>query len=316
MTTKYTFTLPMEFSGERLDISITRFVQANYDQETTRERIRDSIVGGKLILNRRPITKAGYKVKGEEEIELTLSTKVSELIPDDSVEFEIVFEDDSIMVINKPVGLVVHPGAGVKESTLVHGILSKLSLDEDDERERPGIVHRLDKGTSGLMVVAKTTKAKLKLQKQFKPPRTIHRNYLCIVKGMIQIRRGVIFENGVGSVSAPLARSDRNRTTFATNFEGGKDAVTHFKIEKTSSTYHLMKCSLETGRTHQIRAHMKYVGLPIVGDVIYGGEKKGSWPLLHAKQLSFIHPVSGLRVSFEVEVPANFKLIQKEIFDS
>jgi len=315
MSESYIFNLPKEFQGERLDQSITRFAQSNYDQNITREKIREAITSGNLTLDKKQFTKAGYKVKGSELVELTLDSNKSDLVPDKNVEFEVVFEDDSILVINKPAGLVVHPGAGVKDSTLVHGILGRFSVEDDEEHERPGIVHRLDRGTSGLMVVAKTTQAKLQLQSQFKPPRTIHRDYVCIVKGLIQVRKGVQFQDRKGKISVPLARSERNRTTFDANFEGGKEAVTTFEIIKSSGTYHLAYCTLETGRTHQIRAHMKYIGLPILGDTTYGGEKKGDWPLLHARRLSFIHPLSRKKVSFDATPPPDFKEVEAELFD-
>jgi 23S rRNA pseudouridine1911/1915/1917 synthase len=313
MKEEFSFTLPEEVNGLRLDQAVTAYLQENYREEISREKIREAILEGELRLNSIVVSKAGYKIKGGEKVEIALVKELSDLIPDSSVQFEIIFEDDAIIVVNKPAGLVVHPGAGVHESTLVHGILSKYSIEETESGERPGIVHRLDKGTSGLMVVAKTTKAKLHLQNQFKPPRTVHREYLCIVKGSMQIRKGAEFQGGRGRINVPLLRSERNRTIFTSNFDEGKDAVTNFEILKSSNGYSLIKCVLETGRTHQIRAHMKYIALPIVGDLSYGGENKAERPMLHAKNLNFIHPITLKEVSYSSNVPEDFENILENL---
>lgn len=313
MKEEYSFVIPQELKEQRLDQAVTSYLQDNHSEEITREKVREAIVNGELKLDSKLVKKAGLKVKSGERVEISLVKELSDLVPDPNVIFEVVHEDDSIVVVNKPAGLVVHPGAGVTGSTLVHGLLSRYTIEETESGERPGIVHRLDRGTSGLMVVAKTTKAKLHLQNQFKPPRTIHREYLCIVKGSMQIRKGAEFLGGKGRINVPLLRSDRNRTIFTSNFKEGKDAVTNFEILKSSNGYSLVKCVLETGRTHQIRAHMKYIALPIVGDLSYGGEKKGDRPLLHARSLSFIHPVTLREVSFESTAPSDFQFIQEQL---
>jgi len=313
MKEEYSFVITSELKDLRLDQAVTSYLQDNHSEEITREKVREAIVTGELKLDSQLVKKAGLKVKGGERVEISLVKELSDLVPDASVQFEVVYEDESIIVVNKPAGLVVHPGAGVSGSTLVHGLLSRYTIEETESGERPGIVHRLDRGTSGLMVVAKTTKAKLHLQNQFKPPRTIHREYVCIVKGSMQIRKGSEFQGGMGRIDVPLLRSERNRTIFTSNFNEGKDAVTNFEILKSTNGYSLVRCILETGRTHQIRAHMKYIGLPIVGDLSYGGANKVERPMLHAMNLNFIHPITFKEVSFSSNVPEDFENILENL---
>lgn len=313
MKEEYSFVIPSELRELRLDQAVTSYLQDNHSEEITREKVREAIVSGELKLDSKLVKKAGLKVRGGENIEISLVKELADLVPDASVQFEVVYEDESIIVVNKPAGLVVHPGAGVNGSTLVHGLLSRYTIEETESGERPGIVHRLDKGTSGLMVVAKTTKSKLHLQNQFKPPRTVHREYFCIVKGSMQIRKGAEFQGGRGRINVPLLRSERNRTIFTSNFDAGKDAVTNFEILRSNNGYSLVKCVLETGRTHQIRAHMKYIALPIVGDLSYGGENRAERPMLHAKNLNFIHPITLKEVSFSSNVPEDFENILENL---
>jgi len=222
------------------------------------------------------------------------------------MDLDIVYEDEAIAVINKPSGLVVHPGAGHADVTLVHGLLAKLSgLSGIGGVMRPGIVHRIDKDTSGLLVVAKTDVAHHALTEALKR-HEIKREYIAIVHGVIDHDRG--------KIDAPIGRNPHNRLLMDV-VPDGKPSVTHFQVVERFLDHTLVRCQLETGRTHQIRVHFKYIGYPIVGDPQYGLKKQASpsGQALHATSLTFVHPITNQPLSFTVAPPKEFDDILKKV---
>ena len=212
---------------------------------------------------------------------------------------DIVYEDDDVIVINKPQGMVVHPAPGHDEHTLVNALLYHCPLSTINGTFRPGIVHRIDKDTSGLLMVAKNDKAHRSLAKQLKDKTNI-REYVALVHGRIA--------EDEGTINAPIGRSLKDRKKQAV-VKDGRNAVTHFEVLKRYRDYTFVKCILETGRTHQIRIHMKYIGHPLVGDPLYGPKKtiKGNGQFLHAGKLGFVHPTTGKLLIFEAPLPKIFQ---------
>ena len=225
-------------------------------------------------------------------------TKTLELRPE-NIPLDIVYEDDDVIVINKPQGMVVHPAPGHDEHTLVNALLYHCPLSTINGTFRPGIVHRIDKDTSGLLMVAKNDKAHRSLAKQLKDKTNI-REYVALVHGRIA--------EDEGTINAPIGRSLKDRKKQAV-VKDGRNAVTHFKVLKRYRDYTFVKCILETGRTHQIRVHMKYIGHPLVGDPLYGPKKtiKGNGQFLHAGKLGFVHPTTGKLLIFEAPLPKIFQ---------
>jgi 23S rRNA pseudouridine1911/1915/1917 synthase len=219
---------------------------------------------------------------------------------------EIVYEDEDVVVVNKPQGMVVHPSAGHPNGTLVNGLLYQIkNLSTINDVVRPGIVHRIDKDTSGLLMVAKNDRAHESLAQQLKD-KTSLRKYVALVHGEIPHEKG--------RIEAPIGRSKVNRKMQAV-IEGGKSAVTHFEVLKRFEGYTLIELQLETGRTHQIRVHMNYIGYPVAGDPLYGPKKtlKGNGQFLHAKLLGFEHPTTGENIVFEAPLPEIFKKTLKQL---
>ena len=243
--------------------------------------------------------KAKYKVKqGDRLILEEPEIKHLEVLPE-NIDLDIVYEDDDVIVVNKPQGMVVHPAPGHEEHTLVNALLYHSPLSTINGTYRPGIVHRIDKDTSGLLMVAKNDKAHRSLAKQLKD-KTNLREYIALVHGRIK--------EDEGTIDAPLARSPKDRKKQAV-VAGGRDAITHFKVLKRYRDYTLVSCRLETGRTHQIRVHMKYIGHPLVGDPLYGPKKtlKGNGQFLHAAKLGFTHTTTGEFLVFEAKLPEIFE---------
>ena len=243
--------------------------------------------------------KAKYKVKSGDVIRLEEpETKTLELRPE-NIPLDIVYEDDDVIVINKPQGMVVHPAPGHDDHTLVNALLYHCPLSTINGTFRPGIVHRIDKDTSGLLMVAKNDKAHRFLAEQLKDKTNI-REYVALVHGRIA--------EDEGTINAPIGRSLKDRKKQAV-VKDGRNAVTHFEVLKRYRDYTLVKCILETGRTHQIRVHMKYIGHPLVGDPLYGPKKtiKGNGQFLHAGKLGFVHPTTGKLLIFEAPLPKIFQ---------
>ncbi|MFV0498787.1 MAG: RluA family pseudouridine synthase [Bacilli bacterium] len=221
------------------------------------------------------------------------------------IDFEVMYEDDYLVIINKPVGLVVHPGVGNKDKTLVNGLLYYFNNLSDVDETRPGIVHRIDKDTTGLLIVAKTNKVHELLQLMIKN-REVSRNYLALVHGNIK--------HHTGTIDAPIGRDKNNRQLMCVCNNNSKNAITHFEVIENHFNFTLLKCKLETGRTHQIRVHMKYINHPIVGDCVYGYKKTiGKTQLLHAYKLEFMHPIFKKNMKFECRLPNHFKNVLDDL---
>ncbi len=291
----------------------------------TRNKIQQGIDNEMVLVNDKPV-KSNYKVKAQDKIIVfdSRSPESSDIIPED-IPLNIHFEDDTILLINKPAGMVVHPGSGNPNGTLVNAVAYHLKqqnpgLDET-ELSRFGLVHRIDKNTSGLLVMAKNQKAMSDLAKQFFN-HTVHRRYIALVWGDV--------EKDEGTVIAHVGRHQRFRKLFTAYPEGdhGKDAITHYKVLERYNYVTLIECRLETGRTHQIRVHMQLIGHPLFNDDFYGGDRivKGTVftkykqfvdncfalckrQALHAKELGFIHPATLKPVHFESELPADMEAV-------
>ena len=282
-----------ESKGVRLD----KFLSSRFP-DLSRVFIQSLIEEEKVLVNNKK-ERASYKVNENDEI-IMMETEVKELdiLPQD-IPLDIIYEDEDVIVINKKQGMVVHPASGVYENTLVNALLFHCKdLSTINGVKRPGIVHRIDKDTSGLLVVAKNDLAHNELSNQLKD-KTMNREYIAIV-------HGVILENK-GNINAPIGRDLNNRIKMAV-IKDGKDAVTHFDVLERYRNYTLVHCKLETGRTHQIRVHMSYIKHPIASDPLYGPKQtlKGNGQYLHAKKLTFVHPSSKEKMTFECELPDYF----------
>lgn len=296
---------------------------ANRLNNASRSRLQAAADNGNILVNKVPV-KSSYKVKPGDEISIVMDFPRRELkIIPENIPLNIVYEDDSVIVINKPAGLVVHPGHGNYSGTLVNALayhFKELPLFNSSD-PRPGLIHRIDKNTSGLLVVAKTIEAKVNLSLQFFE-KTTKRRYVALVWGDLK--------NDEGTITGHIGRSPKNRQVFTVFPEGdhGKHAATHYKVIERLGYVNLVECRLETGRTHQIRVHMKYIGHPLFNDDNYGGDQilRGTTftkykqfvancfelmprQALHAQMLGFVHPVTGEALVFESELPQDFKSV-------
>lgn len=279
--------------GLRLDVFLLE-----KHPEFSRSHIKNLIEKGLVKVNGK-VVKAGYALKNGENIEIEVQKP--EVISTDAedVDFEIVYQDEDLAVINKPQGLVVHPCSSTKSGTLVNGLLYKIKdLSGINGQLRPGIVHRLDKDTSGLLVIAKNDFAHVRLAEQIKN-KTCHRNYLAVLVGNLK--------EDEGRIETFIKRDPKDRMKMSVQ-GSGRVAITDFKVLKCFEKCCLVEFALQTGRTHQIRVHSKYLNHPIVGDKLYGKEVKGlAGQLLHAYKISFVHPRSGELMTFEADLPDYFK---------
>lgn len=289
--------------GLRLDVFLSKIFG-----DFSRSHIKNLIEKSDVLVDNKKV-KAGFVLKNG----MTISVKFAEIEKistlGEDIDFEIVYQDSDLIIVNKPQGLVVHPCSSTKSGTLVNGLLFHVKdLSGINGKLRPGIVHRLDKDTSGLMVVAKNDKAHVSLAEQIKT-KVCHRNYLAVLEGHLQ-------ENS-GQIKTFIKRDPKDRKKMSVQ-ETGRIAVTDFKVLKYFEKCCLVEFSLQTGRTHQIRVHAKHLNHPIVGDKLYGKEIKGlNGQLLHAYKLSLIHPNSGLRMNFESKLPDYFEeyLKKQKIID-
>ncbi len=292
---KLKFTALHEHVGTRVDKAVSEvFLQL------TRSHAKKLFEDGSVLVNNSPV-KPSQKLKAGDEVEVLMPPPVNmEIVPED-IELDIVYEDESVIVINKPAGMVVHPAAGNYSGTLVHALLMHCgdTLSSINGVIRPGIVHRLDKDTTGLMVAAKGDEAHLSLSDQLKN-RTMKRRYTALVHGNIREDSGVI--------RTGIDRSRRDRKKMAVS-QGGREAVTHFEVVERFGRYTLLHCTLETGRTHQIRVHMRHIGNPVVGDKTYGIKKEEfnlAGQLLHSGKIGFIHPKTNEYMEFWAKPPEAF----------
>lgn len=266
--------------------------------DLSRETITKMIDSDFILVNGKKV-KASYKPVLGDKIDIKEGFVKDTKIDAKKLDLDIVYEDEYLMVINKPSGLVVHPGSGNKDNTLVNGLMYYTkNLSDIGDSDRPGIVHRLDKDTSGLMLVAKENKTHEILAEEFKK-HNIHREYIALVDGVIEVSRGTI--------DAPIKRSKENYQKM-TVASGGKKAITNFEVIKRYKNNTLIRLVLETGRTHQIRVHMSYIGYPIHNDPVYNKKVSTSFgQFLHSEYLMFIHPITKKELEFRCPLPDEFK---------
>ena len=290
-----------ENNGERIDKYLSTVIEGK-----TRSFIQGLIADKAVTVNGK-IIKSNYKLKSNDEIVIILPEPIELDVKAENIDLNIVYEDEDVIVVNKPKGMVVHPAPGNYTGTLVNALLHHCDdLSGINGVIRPGIVHRIDKDTSGILVVAKNDNAHQKLAEQFKD-HSIKREYYAIVEGR--------FKKEGGTIDAPLGRHHRDRLKYAV-VKDGKRAVTHYEVLKVFNSCSLVKCTLETGRTHQIRVHMASIGHPLVGDLVYGHNKqkiKIEGQALHAKTLGFIHPSTREYMEFNSELPNYFNDILREL---
>lgn len=266
--------------------------------ENSRNQVQSWIKEGLVTVNEEE-AKANYKVQTGDVIHVTINEPEEIDAQPEDIALDIVYEDSDVVVINKPQGMVVHPSIGHSGGTLVNALLFHVKdLSGINGKIRPGIVHRIDKDTSGLLMVAKNDLAHEKLAEQLQE-KTATREYIALVHGII--------ENDKGTIDAPIGRDPRNRKKFKV-IQGGKESVTHFEVIERFSEYTLLRLNLETGRTHQIRVHLEYIGHRMAGDPLYGPRKtlEGEGQFLHATSLSFVHPRTGERLTFNAPLPDYF----------
>lgn len=302
-------------------LRVDRFL-LNFVEFSTRNKIQNSIKAGHVRVNDK-IVKANYKVKAEDVVTVVLDfpKEKNELIPQD-IPLNIIYEDDNLLIVNKEAGMVVHPGYGNSDGTLVNALAFYIkNLPNMGEEDRPGLVHRIDKNTSGILVIAKTQQAMTDLSKMF-ADRSLKRKYIALVWGNVK--------DDHGTITGHIGRSLKNRKIMDVFPEGeyGKHAVSHYKVIERFGYTTLIECKLETGRTHQIRAHFRYIGHPLFNDDEYGGDAilKGTTftkykqfvqncfkictrQALHAKSLEFLHPVNMKEMFFDSKLPVDMELL-------
>lgn len=290
-----------ENKGERLD----KFIADNSD--ISRSYAAKLCEDGLVLCGEKQLLKK-YKILGTEEITINVPEPEELSIEPENIPLNIVYEDSDVIVVNKPQGLCVHPAPGNERGTLVNGLVYHCGdeLSAINGVIRPGIVHRIDKDTSGLLIVAKNNEAHLKLSEQLKERKAM-RKYVALVNGNIK--------EDSGTINKPIGRNPSDRKKMAVVF-GGREAVTHFNVLERFGQYTLVECILETGRTHQIRVHMASIGHSIVGDTLYGIKKEKfnlNGQLLHAKTIGFVHPRTGEMMEFTSDIPEYFENVLEKL---
>ena len=277
------------------------------DSSLSRVAIQRLIENGKILVNGKK-TKASYKLAVGDEITIEKEELVEVKLEAEDIPLDVIYEDDDILVVNKQKGLVVHPGNGNPNGTLVNAIMARCkdSLSGIGGEIRPGIVHRIDKDTSGLLIIAKHDKAHINMSEQIKN-HEVTKTYLALVRGNIKENQATI--------NMPIARSTKDRTKMAVS-KNGKNAVTHIEVLERFDGFTYIKVNIETGRTHQIRVHMAQIGFPIVGDTVYSNGKNPfgvEGQMLHSSILEFVHPISGKEMKLEAPLPEYFEEVLKEL---
>lgn len=291
---------------EQVNKRIDAYMAEKYN-DISRVAIQRLIENGKILVNGKKV-KASYKVQVNDKITMEEEKAVEIELKAQDIPVEIIYEDRDIIIVNKPKGMVVHPANGNPDGTLVNAIMSicKESLSGIGGEIRPGIVHRLDKDTSGILIVAKNDKAHVNLSEQIKEHK-VKKTYIALVKGIVK-------ENNA-TINMPIGRSEKDRKKMAVT-KKGKEAITHFKVLKRYDKYTLLEINIETGRTHQIRVHLSQIGYPIVGDEVYS-KGKNEWNIkgqcLHAKSLDFKHPITNENMHLEAKIPQYFEKILEEL---
>ncbi|WP_240666611.1 RluA family pseudouridine synthase [Longirhabdus pacifica] len=290
------FNVTEEEAGERID----RWIANKIQDDVSRTQIQQWIKNGNIVVNGDNV-KPNYKVAAEDAVDCTIpEVQEMEIVPED-IPLDVYYEDEDLIIVNKPRGMVVHPALGHYSGTLVNALLHHCKdLSGINGVIRPGIVHRIDKDTSGLIVAAKNDKAHQSLSAQWKD-RDVDRKYIAIVHGVLS--------HNEGTINAPLGRDDRDRKMFAVTEKNSKHAITHFALLEQYDKFAMVECKLETGRTHQIRVHMKFIGHHLVGDPMYGRTKDISFPgqALHAAKIGFRHPRTNEWLAYEAPLPEDMK---------
>lgn len=292
---------------ERDNTRIDKFLNeqmADISRSYIQKLIKDDLV----TVDLRPV-KANYKVKEGDRVEVTLPEPVSLDIEPENIPLDIIYEDEDVLLVNKPKDMVVHPSAGHMDGTLVNALLyhCKDSLSSINGVMRPGIAHRIDKDTTGLLIICKNDKAHNCIAEQLKV-HSITRRYHAIVWNNLS--------EDEGKIDAPIGRHPIDRKRMAVNYKNGKSAVTHYKVLERFGKYTYIECTLETGRTHQIRVHMTSIGHPLIGDTVYGSDRqpfKTQGQVLHAKVFGFVHPTTGKYMEFETPLPEYFEAILEKL---
>ena len=304
MSREFDFTVPEKLNNKRLDLVASSLLkEQDPDNEAlyTRSFVQRIIEEDGITVNSKTSAKS-MQIKQNDIIHIILPDPIDPTAKPEEIELEIIYEDEDVLVVNKPKGMVVHPAAGNPSGTLVNALLWHCSgnLSGINGVNRPGIVHRIDKDTSGLLVVAKNDKAHLNLSEQISS-HTVTREYFAIVYG--------IMPDTKGTVDAPIGRSVKDRKKFTVTEKNSKNAVTDYEVLETIGNYSFLKLKLHTGRTHQIRVHMSSIGHPLAGDAVYGPRnviKELNGQCLHAGTLGFIHPRTGEYMEFHAELPEYF----------
>ncbi len=301
------FHLITETSKQRLDLFVLERLEG-----LSRAQAQKLIRAGRVLVNGK-VEKAGFRFKGGERVEIAMPLGEEVSVEPEDIELEIVYEDDDLAVINKAAGMVVHPGAGNRGGTLVNALLARYPelaemMDDPETGERLGIVHRLDRGTSGLLVAARKKTSLLALMRQFQE-RSVDKLYLALLEKRPESDKGL--------VDAPIARHPRQRKRMTVRRDG-RSAQTEFRVldDDFQGDRALVELRLLTGRTHQIRAHMAFIGCPVVGDAVYGYRKqrvKLKRQFLHASELAFDHPASGERMRFESGLPVGLRAVMAKL---
>ena len=296
------FVVEIEQVGKRLDLFVISVIK-----DLSRMNAKRLIEDGNVKVNSKN-SKVSYKVQNGDIIEIHIPEAKQLDLKAQEIPIEVVYEDSDIIVVNKPKGLVVHPANGNWDGTLVNAVMAicKDSLSGIGGEVRPGIVHRLDKDTSGLLIIAKNDKAHINMSNEIKN-REVKKVYIALV-------RGIVAENEA-TINMPIGRSNKDRKKMAV-VKNGKEAITHFKVIKRFDKYTLLEVKIDTGRTHQIRVHLSEIGYPVVGDEIYSNGKNEfgvHGQLLHAKSLDFKHPITGKDMHLEAELPVEFKNVLKKL---
>ncbi|MDD7467572.1 MAG: RluA family pseudouridine synthase [Floccifex porci] len=295
-----TFKIDENQEHQRLDKAVALFL------DVSRKRVKDLLDDNHIFVNGKS-AKASYTTVLNDRITIEIPEDENTEVLPENIPLDIVYEDSDLIVINKPKGMVVHPAPGHYSGTLVNALLYHCKdLSGINGVNRPGIVHRIDKDTSGLLVVCKNDKAHKAISEQL-ANKTCHRQYVCIVHHP--------FSHEYGTIHAPIGRSEKDRKKMEVTSKNSKDAITHFTVLKNFREYAYVQCQLETGRTHQIRVHMQYIGHPIAGDPTYGYRKtlETNGQLLHANKLEFIHPTSNEKMTFEIGLEKEFEQVLKEL---
>lgn len=297
------FTVTEEIRGERIDTAVSD----NFP-DLTRSAVQKLIADENVLVNGTPVAK-NYKVRTGDVIEVVIPEPTVMSAEPQNIPIDVLFEDDDLLVVNKPKGMVVHPAPGNPDGTLVNALMYHCagSLSGINGVIRPGIVHRIDKDTSGLLIVAKNDFAHVDLAAQIKE-HSFTREYRAVVHGNLK--------EDTGTISAPIGRNPKDRKKMAVTDKNSREATTHYEVIDRFGGYTYVKCRLETGRTHQIRVHMAYIGHPVAGDLVYGPkntptELKGQ--CLHAGLIGFIHPRSGAYLELEAPIPEYFEKFLRKL---